>query len=146
MFYGVLLSISAAISWGLVYVLEQKVLTEFSVAKFLIFESIFMFLVALPIALYSENPDSRFSRLDYQVVLTVPFILLMLATFLGNFFILSSVQQIGATVASMIEITFPLFVVIFAFYILRQPIHYLTVIGGILIMLGSALVIYVNRL
>ena len=146
MFYGVLLSISAAISWGLVYVLEQKVLTEFSVAKFLIFESIFIFLIALPLTLYSEDPSSQLSWLDYKVVFAVPFILLMLATFLGNFFILSSVQQIGATTASMLEITFPLFVVIFAFYILRQPIHWLTVIGGILIMLGSALVIYVNRL
>ena len=146
MFYGILLSICAALSWGLVYVLEQKVLVSFSVSKFLIYESMFIFLVAFPMALFSENPDSRLTMGDVKIIFALPFILLMVATFFGNFFILSSVQKIGATTAAMFEITFPLFVSIFALYILRQPLHWATAAGGLLIMLGSMIIIYFNKL
>ena len=146
MLYGIFLSICAALSWGLVYVLEQKVLVQFSVPKFLVFESIFIFIVALPLSLYLGGADSRLSLGDYKVIFAPPFLLLMVATFFGNYFILSSVQKIGATTAAMFEITFPLFVVIFAFYILKQPIHWATLIGGFLILSGSWLIIYFNKL
>src|SRR3989344_1842613 len=55
---GIIFAIGAAMTWGLVYVLEQKILTEFSVMKFLFFESIFTLFISVVAALYFESTDS----------------------------------------------------------------------------------------
>src|SRR3989338_9019549 len=145
MMQGILLAIGAAATWGLVYVLEQRVLGEFSVMKFLFFESIFILGVSFISILFFEKIDSLTTSENFKVIFAPSFLLLIAITFLANYFILLSVQLVGATFASMFEITFPLFVAIFAFYILRQPIHWMTIIGGVLIISGSMLVIYVNK-
>lgn len=143
---GILLAIGAAITWGLVYVLEQRILGEFSVMKFLFFESIFMLIVSLLSILFFEKIDSLTTYKNFKVIFAPSFLLLIAITFLADYFILRSVQLAGATVASMFEITFPLFIVIFAFFILRQPIHWITLLGAMFIILGSMLIIYVNKL
>ena len=142
---GILLAIGAAATWGLVYVLEQRVLGEFSVMKFLFFESIFILGVSFISILFFEKINSLTTSENFKVIFAPSFLLLIAITFLANYLILLSVQLVGATFASMFEITFPLFVVIFAFYILHQPIHWMTIMGGILIIFGSMLVIYVNQ-
>ncbi len=143
---GILLAIGAAITWGLVYVLEQRVLGQFSVMKFLFFESIFMLVISLLSILFFENISSLTTSKNFRVIFAPSFFLLIAATFLADYLILRSVQSAGATFASMFEITFPLFVTVFAFFILRQPIHWITLLGAALIIAGSMLVIYVNQL
>jgi len=113
--------------------------------KFLFFESIFILGVSFISILFFEKIDSLTTSENFKVIFAPSFLLLIAITFLANYFILLSVQLVGATFASMFEITFPLFVAIFAFYILRQPIHWMTIIGGVLIISGSMLVIYVNK-
>lgn len=143
---GILLAIGAAITWGLVYVLEQRVLGEFSVMKFLFFESIFMLIVSLLSILFFENIGSLTTSKNFKVIFAPSFLLLIAITFLADYLILRSVQLAGATFASVFEVTFPLFVAIFAFFILHQSIHWMTLLGALLIISGSMLVIYVNQL
>ncbi|KKW18034.1 MAG: transport protein [Parcubacteria group bacterium GW2011_GWB1_50_9] len=143
---GIIFAIGAAMTWGLVYVLEQKILTEFSVMKFLFFESIFTLFISVVAALYFEKTDSLLTAKNLNILLSPSFLILIAVTFLANYFILRSVQLAGATFASMFEITFPIFVVIFGFFLLRAPIHWLTGVGAILIISGSMVVIYANKI
>jgi len=146
MAYGIPLAIGAAMTWGLVYVLEERVLGDFSVMKFMFFESLFMLIVSVVSILFFDKIGTLATSNTLKVIFAPSFVILIIATFLANYLILSSVQLMGATVAAMFEITFPLFVVIFAFFILGQSIHWLTLVGALLILSGSMLVIYVNQL
>ena len=145
MLLGIFLAIGAAMTWGLVFVLEQIFLVEFSVIKFLFFESLFMLGVSVLAILFFERIDSLVTPENFKVVFSPSFILLIVATFAANYLILRAVQLSGATFAAMFEITFPLFIAVFAFFLLRQPIHWMTLFGGALIVAGSMLVIYVNQ-
>lgn len=143
---GILFAVSAAATWGLVYVLEQKVLYDFTVAKFLLYQSLFVGLLAVVIILFFPTQGNFISKLDWKVLVQPTFIILMLATFVADFLILKAVQNIGATNATLFELSYPIFTVIFAFFILRQPIHWLTLVGGLLVITGSTIVVYVNQL
>lgn len=143
---GILFAVTAAASWGLVYVLEQKVLMEFSVAKFIVYQSLFLGVVALAIVVLVPHTAGSLSLLDWKVLLHPTFLILMLATFIAEFFILAAVQGIGATNATLFEISFPLFTALFAYWLLNQPLHWLTLFGALLIILGSGIVVYSNKL
>jgi drug/metabolite transporter (DMT)-like permease len=64
---------------------------------------------------------------------------------LGAVLLYLSINSKNATLASLIEITYPLFVVIFAYVFFRQ-LHLTpsVVIGGLMIMAGAGLIIYHN--
>lgn len=143
---GVFFAVLAAMSWGLVYVLEQIVLNEFSVAKFIVYQSLFMGVIALVFVIFLPHEGSALSLLDWKILLQPTFLILMAATFLAEFLILKSVQGVGAHYATLFEISFPFFTAIFAYYILQQPLQLLTFVGGLFILVGSGIIIYVNKL
>ncbi len=143
---GILFSLIASASWGLVYVLEQKTLVQFSVAKFIVYQSLFMGVIALAVIFYLPYQETTLSLFDWKVIFRPTFLILMAATFVAEFFVLNSVQVIGAAWATMFEVSYPLFTVFFAYYLLKQPLHWLTLVGAILIICGSGIVIYSNNL
>jgi len=65
---------------------------------------------------------------------------------LGALFLYMAVSSRNATLASLIEITYPVFVVFFACLFFRQlQINLSVIAGGILILIGAGLIIYNNR-
>jgi drug/metabolite transporter (DMT)-like permease len=142
MFLGVVFSILAAISWGLVYVLDQKILLNFSVIKLLFYTSAIYIVLMLPVVLLSRKSETHISSADYPVLQTPYFWILIGFTLLAEVFILKSVQGVGATTASLFEISYPLFTALFAFYILRQPLHWATLLGGLFMILGAGIILY----
>lgn len=142
---GILLSLLAAMSWGLAYVLEQKVLLDFSVLKFLFYKSALFLVIIVPIVFFSQKIDLKISALDFKV-LAQPFFLLLIAINLtADFLILKSIQTVGAATAAIFEVIYPIFTVIFAYFILQNPINWLTGVGAAIMIIGSALVIYANN-
>lgn len=144
MLLGVFFSTLAALSWSLVYILSQKVLTQFSAPKFLFFSSIFTFFILSPLILLLSNHKDRFTVHDLKIFYKPEFLILMTVNILADFFILKSVQKIGATTAAILEISYPLFIAVIAFLFLREQITASTAIGGMLIFLGSLIIIYFN--
>lgn len=146
MLTGIFLSIFAAMSWGLAYVLEQKILVDFSVLKFLFYKSAFFLVIIVPIIFFLPRIDLKISVLDFKI-LTQPFFLLLIAiNLIADFLILKSIQTIGAATAAIFEIVYPIFTVLFAYFILQSSIHWLTMIGAITMIIGSAIVIYASNL
>ena len=64
----------------------------------------------------------------------------------GAVFIYLSLSSKNATLASLIEITCPVFVVLFAYLIFRQ-VHVNTsvILGRLMILVGAGLIIYDNQ-
>ena len=60
---------------------------------------------------------------------------------LANLFIFSSIKILGASTASIFEISYPFFVVLFTFLIYGAEFNLYFLIGAVLIFAGSAMII-----
>ena len=65
---------------------------------------------------------------------------------LGAVLLYISIAGKNATLASLIEITYPVFVVFFAFVMFRHVhLNLSVIVGGLLVIAGAALIIYNNQ-
>ena len=62
-------------------------------------------------------------------------------TLLANYFILTAINQLNASLASLFEILYPFFVVIFSVLLFGQTISLPSLLGGGLMMVGAYIVI-----
>ena len=137
---GFLFAIGAAITWGLVYTIDQRVLSGVSPFALLFIDSVVTAVVMLPFVFLDEKPIlaalTSGERTWELIVLSI-----ILAAF-ANFLIFSAIKLIGAPSASIIEISYPFFVVLFSYVFLRAMPNLYFLIGGVLIFLGSAVIVY----
>ncbi len=137
---GLAFAIGAAIVWGLVYVLDQKILTKASPLTLLFLGSLITAIITLPIVLSNWGSVkliifSKGRQILYLIIATQ-----ILAT-LANFFIFSSIQKLGAPTASMFEITYPFFVAIFTLILFGGSLNAYFWIGALFMFLGGAIII-----
>ena len=136
---GFIYAVAAAVTWGLVYAIDQKVLTKTSPLSLLFFSSVLAAVVTLPIwMLDSASVKTLFSSGKQNLGLI--FISVLLAV-LANFFIFSAIKTLNASTASIIEITYPIFVILFSFLLFKQAITWYFALGVALIFVGTVIVI-----
>ena len=71
---------------------------------------------------------------------------IMLTTTAGAVLIYLSIHNKNATLASLIEISYPLFVVFFGYVLFKQVhVNLSVVLGGLMILIGASLIIYNNQ-
>ena len=64
----------------------------------------------------------------------------------GEVLVYLAISEKNATLASLIEMTYPVFVVLFAYLFYRQMhVTPSVLVGGLMILVGSGLIIYNNR-
>ncbi|MFA5155653.1 MAG: EamA family transporter [Patescibacteria group bacterium] len=137
---GFIFAIGAAILWGLVYTIDQKILHNTSPMALLFVDSLLTALLVLPFLFFDHGSIKALlssGRLNWTLIISS----LLLAA-LANFLIFSGIKLIGASAASMIEITYPFFVVLFSILILRSQPNICFYLGGALVFIGSAIIIY----
>lgn len=137
-------ALSAAIIWGVHYPLidfAMKRLSIYSVLLIGVLPIVFLmpvFLrdVAKDVVVFRQLPTG-----EQWLILAVA-----LTSTLGAVFLYLSVNCKNATLASLIEITYPLFVVLFAYLLFRQAhVNGSVIFGGLMILTGSMIVIYNNQ-
>jgi len=136
---GFIYAIGAAIIWGLVYVIDQKILHEFSPFAFLFIASLLTTIAMLPFIFWQSNSIKTFLGLGKINLLLI--ILVVILAICANFLILSGIKSLGSSRASIIEISYPFFVVLFSFIFFRSELNIYFFIGGILIFLGSIMIV-----
>lgn len=138
-----LTAIGAALVWGIHYPLVDYALRKVSVVSVLL-------LTALPIMVVSVLFAQQV-RLDFQAwralglgdQLTV--VALSLSSLAGTVLLYLSIHGKNATLASLIEITYPVFVAIFAWVLFRQlHVNASVLMGALLVFAGVALIIWHN--
>lgn len=136
---GFAFAIGAAITWGLNYVILEKVLSSISPLLLLFFSSILTIAILSPFVFLSDD----FRKADFAVFKAhLPLILLtaILAS-LANFMILSSIKRLDASTASVIEISYPFFVILFSYLFFRSVPNLAFFIGGIMVFAGTFIII-----
>lgn len=136
---GFFYAMATALLWGLVYAIDEKILTRTSPLTLLFVTSFFSALLLLPFIL--SHPEEIRSLLRSGTSNLALIVLTIVLVTLSNFLIYSSIQKIGAVSASMIEIAYPLFVAVFGLLLFARSINLPVMIGGLLVFLGSIVII-----
>lgn len=136
---GFVYSILAAVMWGLVYTVSQKLVEKSSPLAVIFIEAVLVMLFFLPIFFFDSGlgksiiPTFKANWLLFGIS-----VILMI---IANFLILSGIKILGASTASIFEIAYPFFVVLFSYFIYRAPITIYFIAGAALIFLGSYVII-----
>lgn len=136
---GFLYAFGAAILWGLIYAIDQKILVDVSLITLMFFNSAVTAAILLPL-MFFDNRLAKFSTIAGTA--TIPLILItLILTIFANFLTYSSIVRLDASTSSMIVIAYPFFVVLFAYLFYRSTPGIYFFIGGALIFVGSAIIV-----
>ena len=137
-------ALGAALVWGIHYPLVDFALKRVSVFSVLL-------LTALPVLLLSPIFLRDLAR-DLDTLRALPgaeqgmIAAIGLTSLFGAVLLYLSIAGKNATLASLIEITYPVFVAFFA-YVMFRHIHLnaSVIVGGLLVIMGAGLIIYNNQ-
>ena len=136
---GIVFAFGAAVAWGLVYVISDKVLENVSPTTLLFVTGILTTALLVPFLL-TGHVEFRSVMTSTRPVLALIAVAVIL-TVIANFFILSSIDRLGATPAALIEIAYPLFTALFAVLLFRTVPSWGLIVGGLLVIAGAAVII-----
>jgi drug/metabolite transporter (DMT)-like permease len=148
MFLGIplwlLYSFSTAILWGLGYLLAERVMAQGIQPSFLI---LCQALIVIPfyfvIAYFSNDIYSGLSILKTNKQVLLFTIFAAFTVLGGNLLILTAITYKNAVLTSMIEISYPLFIIIFSWLLFKDvQITLWTAIGGLFIFIGSCILFW----
>ena len=141
----IILALLSAIFWGLSYSLIEKVLVNISATLLTFYSSLFVCVSMIVILLikkenFSPNELLKSNNLYYFLGSESCFVI-------ANLCILYSIAKSkNATISSLIEITYPMWVLLFSFLIFREcKLNFGGVIGGILIFIGIIILSIYNN-
>jgi len=136
-----IIAAAAAVVWGLNYSLDEKIFElQVSPATLLAFQAwlgAFLFTILsyfttgkTDLAILSSNRTALWLTIASVIAVTT-----------GIYLIAASIQAKNATLASLVEQTYPLFTVLFTYLLFH--VHHLTrnvIIGGVMILIGAVII------
>lgn len=137
-------AIGAAVTWGIYYPLVDMALKRISLFSVILLSMIPVLLVTpLFLKVISDDIEAvkSLSVSEQWIIASLGLIGLF-----GEVMVYLAISGKNATLASLIEMTYPLFVVIFAYVFYKQMHVTASVfIGGLMVLVGSGLIIYNNK-
>jgi drug/metabolite transporter (DMT)-like permease len=135
-------ALSSAILWGISYALSERLLHNgVSVPVLLVIEGLFTIPIFLSAAQLTGTlkPSLNFLFSDYRnFALAAAVASTVIA---GNLFILLSISEKNATLATLIEISYPIFSFLFAWLFFRDmQLTWHTALGAVLIVSGVSII------
>ena len=133
-------SISASVFWGFTYAVQERILKKISVLTELALGYLFGFLASALLAYCSGDLQRDMKSLDLDTMRWILIITALSVT--ANFFIASSIQSKNASLASVIEICYPLFTILASYLINGEvQVNKNTAFGAAIIFSGVALIL-----
>jgi drug/metabolite transporter (DMT)-like permease len=136
-------ALAAAIMWGIHYPLVGSALKKISPLSVLLLTSIPAF-VLLPFFMRTLRSDyGVLKAMEWGPRLTI--LALAVTSLLGTLLLYFSIDKKNATLASLIEISYPVFVALFSYVLFRQMhVNASVMLGALLVFAGVALIILNN--
>jgi drug/metabolite transporter (DMT)-like permease len=135
---GFIYAIGAAVIWGLMYSLHQKVLYSVEPMTLLFIYSAMIAVGLLPVLFFKAGLVGK-ALMNKEVLYIVIFSSCL--SIIANFLIFSGIKSSNAAIISMIEIAYPFFVVMFSYIIFKATPNFYFFLGGALIFVGSIIII-----
>ena len=136
-------ALGAALVWGIHYPLIDHALKKISLFGVLLLTIIPILLIAPFFSEALANDYKTFETLGTTDKLSVAAI--GLTSLLASALLFMSIESKNATLASLIEITYPVFVALFSFILFKHShINPSVILGGILVITGAGIIIMYN--
>ena len=136
-------AVGAALIWGVHYPLVGRAMQVASPITIYILPNIILFLF-LPF-IYKIVISDYYSIIKSTWDVKLSVFLIMFTSIIGSVGVYKAIHSSNATLASLIEITYPLFVVIFSWLLFRENhLNLPVLIGGLLVIVGTGIIIYFN--
>ncbi|STY31191.1 transport protein [Legionella wadsworthii] len=129
-------AIFAAILWGFNYALAEKILNSISPITLLALEMIIGAILFGCISFFTTmKRDVALLTSDSNLLfITIAEIAIVL---IASYFIAASINLKNATIAGIVELTYPIFTIIFTWFLFNQVhVNLSVIIGGLLIFTG----------
>lgn len=139
-------AVLASVFWGLTYVFEEKIYKHVSIVSTLAVSFITAGVVFLIAAFLSGVIQKDFHTLTSSRSSLILLGLVTLTTVIAEIGIGLSITNKNASIAGLIEISYPLFIVLFSYLIYKESnLNPGTIVGGVLVFLGVAAIYFFNR-
>ena len=136
-------ALGAAVVWGVHYPLVDNALRKLSLISVLFLTAVPLLLVA-PFFYKSLAADVEVLK-DLGWAGSAPILALALTSLAGSVLLFLSIESKNATLASVIEISYPLFVGVFAYVLFRHMhVNASLILGGLLVFAGVVIIIINN--
>lgn len=138
---GYFYAMGAAVAWGLLYAIDQKILNHASPIGLTFISSLVGVLFTLPIILSKGGIRAALGgdNANWPLIFASAAIMTV-----SGILVLAGIQELNATYVSIIEMSYPFFVILFSFLLFKTvpgPAFYA---GGALIMIGTFVIISSN--
>jgi drug/metabolite transporter (DMT)-like permease len=132
-------AILTALSWGVCYVSLEKCLDYIDKKTYFLFYSLLNFII-FSIIFYSSKP----SKFEYQGIIWM--IIAAFAAILGNFLGVKAIESSNATNAAVIEISYPIWCVLFTMLLTGEnPLNLKSFLGMLLVIIGMIVFTFYNK-
>ncbi len=135
-------ALGTAVMWGFGYALSEKIMKDSFHPLFLMVVTGFLyFTLSLGVAYFTNNLKSGFQAIESNPNSIFGVLLVSLSVVIGSFLILYAISLKNATTVNLIEITYPIFTLIFAYIIMKEvQITPSILLGGLLIFTGIGII------
>ncbi|MGD0036635.1 MAG: EamA family transporter [Bacteroidota bacterium] len=142
----IIYALSAAVLWGMTYTLDEQIYKYISIPTSLAFASFFAFIAMFVWSYFSGSLNQDISTIISSKKAFV-FVLFGVLTFIAAELMIGfSIRSKNATLASIIEISYPLFIALFSYLLFNeQRLNLTLIIGGVLIFTGVTIIYVFNR-
>ncbi len=142
----IIYAIGASLLWGMTYVLTEQIYKKISVVTTLGISSLITTIVMLLWAYwggYLKKDLATISGSNHLMWLLVAEAVVLIG---AELLIGLSIVEKNATLAGLIEISYPIFIALFAYLLFREnQLNTGTIIGGIIIFIGVGMIYWFNK-
>lgn len=142
----IIFALSASVLWGLSYILFEQIYKKISIATSLAIVCFVMFFVMLLISYFQGA-----LKTDLMAIVSSKKLMWLVAggtltAIIADVCIALSIVTKNATLAGLVEISYPLFIALFAYLLFKEnQLTLSTFIGGLLIFSGVAVIYIFNK-
>ena len=139
-------AVLASALWGLDYALAERVLKKISISTLFAMELFLAFVAMLGLSYFSgalkKDINAVFSSRELFILFAIVVISFVFANYIG----FAAIHMKNATIASLVEISYPLFIALFSWAIFKEnQLAWNTALGGVLVFCGIFVIYFFNR-
>jgi len=140
---GLIFSIIASILWGMEYSIAERIYKQVSIYTASFYICIVGTILSFILGYHDLKPDT--TKIMETKDLSFWFIMFIVVGSIASLCISKSVQLSNATVAALIEISYPMFTILFSYWLFKS-VHVTkeVIFGSVLIILGIAVITKYN--
>ncbi len=141
----ILFAFGAALFWGLTYVFREQVYKHISVYTSLGLTALCVSIIVLGISFFSGNLIQDLKTLSASREALRYFLLALGVLIVAELCIGFSITHKNATLAGIVEISYPIFIALFSFILFKVRVPLATIVGALIVFVGIGIIYYFNK-